>query len=63
MTLLLSLGCIAHDKAQHSTLEDVIVVEVGVGVGLAVERGRLDVAALAAGTGSLDGEGAPVLEV
>ena len=61
--MMLSLGRIAHDKAQHTALEDVIVVEVGVGIGLAVERGRLDVAALAAGTGSLDGEGAPVLKV
>ena len=54
---------VAHDEAQHTTSKDVVVVEVGVGVGLAVERGRLDIAALAAAAGSLDGEGAPVLEV
>jgi hypothetical protein len=44
-------------------LEDVVVVEIGVGIGLAVESGRLYVAALAAGAGGLDGEGAPVLEM
>ena len=63
MTLVLSLGRIAHDKAQHTTLEDVVVVEVGVGVGLAVEGARLDIAALTAGARGFDGEGASVLEM
>lgn len=61
--MMLSLGRIAHDKAQYTTLEDVVVVEVGVGVGLAVEGGRLDIAALTAGARGFDGEGASVLEV
>jgi hypothetical protein len=63
MTLLLSLGSIAHNEAQHSALEDVVVVKVGVGIGFAVESGRLYVAAFAAGAGGLDGEGTPVLEM
>lgn len=54
---------VAHDEAQHTTSKDVVVVEVGVGIGFAVEGSRLDIAALAAGTGGLDGEGVPVLEV
>lgn len=54
---------VAHDEAQHTTSKDVVVVEVGVGIGFAVEGSRLDIATLAAGAGGLDGEGVPVLEV
>ena len=63
MTLVLSLGAIAHNEAEVTALEDVVVVEVGVGIGLAVEGGRLDIAALTAGARGFDGEGASVLEV
>ena len=63
MTLVLSLGAIAHNEAEVTALEDIVVVEVGVGVGLAVEGGRLYVAAFAAGAGGLDGEGTSVLEM
>ena len=44
-------GAVAHDEAQHTTSKDVVVVEVGVGIGFAVEGSRLDIAALAAGAG------------